>query len=122
MSQRNVQIVRRLYGEVTARLDVPPELFDNDYEMDMSDMAWDIGVLRGLEAAREGFRRYGETFDDFRIELKEVIHADEQLVVTEIRDGGRVKGSGAEVWNRFFNSWTFRDGKIVRFSSHTDRT
>ena len=121
MSHENVEIVRRIYREVSAHLDVSPELFDPDYEMDMSDMAWDIGVLRGLEAAGEGFRRYAQTFDDFRIELKEVIHADEQHVVTEIRDGGRVKGSGAEVWNRFFNSWTFRDGKIVRFSSHTDR-
>jgi ketosteroid isomerase-like protein len=121
MSLKNVEIVRRIYQEVSAHLDVSPELFDPNYEMDMSDMAWDIGVLRGLEAAREGFRRYAQTFDDFRIELREVIHADEQHVVTEIRDGGRMKGSGAEVWNRFFNAWTFRDGKIVRFSSHTDR-
>jgi ketosteroid isomerase-like protein len=121
MSQESVEIVRRIYQEVSAHLDVSPELFDPNYEMDMSDMAWDIGVLHGLEAAREGFRRYAQTFDDFRIELRAVIHADEQHVVTEIRDGGRMKGSGAEVRNRFFNAWTFRDGKIVRFSSHTDR-
>ena len=121
MSHENVEIVRRIYQEVSAHLDVSPELFDPEYEMDMSDMAWDIGVLRGLEAAGEGFRRYAQTFDDFRIELRTVIHADEQHVVTEIRDGGRMKGSGAEVSNRFFNAWTFRDGKIVRFSSHTDR-
>ena len=121
MSQENVEIVRAVYEAITARLDAPAEVFDPEYEMDMSDMAWDIGVRQGLGAAREAFLQYATTFDDFRIELKEVIHADEQHVVTEIRDGGRLKGSEAEVWNRYFNAWTFRDGKVVRVSSHTDR-
>src|SRR5919198_4489057 len=111
MSHENVEIVRRIYQEVSAHLDVSPELFDPEYEMDMSDMAWDIGVLRGLEAAGEGFRRYAQTFDDFRIELRAVIHADEQHVVTEIRDGGRIKGSGGEGWKRFFNPGAVPDGK-----------
>ena len=31
------------------------------------------------------------------------------------------QGSDAEVWNRYFNAWTFREGKIVRVSSHTGR-
>ena len=121
MSQTNVEIVRRLYGAITARRDVPLELFHPDYEMDMRDILWDIGIRRGVEAAREGFLPYAQTFEGFRIELKEVLHADEEHVVTEIRDGGRMKGSDAEVWNRYFNAWTFRDGKVVRFSSHTDR-
>jgi ketosteroid isomerase-like protein len=122
MSQENVEIVRRLYEEISTRLDVPAELFAPDYEMDMSDMAWDVGVRQGLEAAREAFLQYAGTFEDFRIELRDVIHADEEHVVTEIRDGRRMKGSDAEMWNRYFNAWTFRDGKVVRVSSHTDRT
>ena len=121
MSQTNVEIVRRVYEEINARLDVPSELFDREYEMDMRDILWDVGIRRGIEAAREGFLQYAQTFEDFRIELREVIHADGQHVVTEIRDGGRLKGSDAEVWNRYFNAWTFRDGKVVRVSSHTDR-
>jgi ketosteroid isomerase-like protein len=122
MSQTNVEIVRRVYEEITVRLDVSLELFHPDYEMDMRDILWDIGIRRGIDAAREGFLQYAQTFEDFRIELKEVIHADEQHVVTEIRDGGRMRGSDAEVWNRYFNAWTFRKGKVVRVSSHTDRT
>jgi ketosteroid isomerase-like protein len=122
VSRENVEIVRRVYKELTARLDVSPGLFHPDYEMDMRDILWDVGIRRGIEAAREGFLQYAQTFEGFHIELKEVIHADEEHVVTEIRDGGRMKGSDAEVWNRYFNAWTFRDGKIVRVSSHTDRT
>jgi ketosteroid isomerase-like protein len=51
-----------------------------------------------------------------------VIHADERHVVTAVRDGGRLKGSDAEVWNDFFHIWTFRDGKITRRSSHSERS
>ena len=120
-SQMNIEIVRRLYQEVTDRLDVSGELFDPEFELDMSDMAWDIGVRRGFEAAREAFRQYAQTFDAFRVELREVIHADEEHVVTEIRDGGLVKGSDAEVWNRYFDAFTFRDGRLLRMSAHTDR-
>jgi ketosteroid isomerase-like protein len=121
MSQENVEIVRRIYREVSARVwEAPPELFDPEYEVDLTDAGPDLGVIPGVEAAEAALRGYSETFEDFRIELVDVIHADEQRVVTVVRDGGRLKGSGSEVWNRFFHVWTFRDGRIVRRSSHTD--
>jgi ketosteroid isomerase-like protein len=50
-----------------------------------------------------------------------VIHADEGRVVNVVRAGGRMRGTDAEVWNRFFHVWTFRDGRIVRLSIHADR-
>ena len=67
------------------------------------------------------FRQYATSFDGFRVDLEEVIHADDERVVVELRDGGRMKGSDAEIWNRYFDVWTFRDGKAVRMSAHTDR-
>jgi ketosteroid isomerase-like protein len=122
MSQANVEIVRRVYAEVSADTwKAPPELFDSAYEVDLRDAAPDVGVIPGIEGSEEALRGYTATFEDFRIELLEVIHADQQSVVTAVRDGGRLKGSDSEVWNRFFHVWTFRDGKIVRRSSHTDR-
>ena len=54
-------------------------------------------------------------------ELEEVVYADEGRVVNAVRDGGRMRGTDAEVWNRAFHVWTFRDGRIVRLSVHTDR-
>jgi ketosteroid isomerase-like protein len=60
-------------------------------------------------------------FDDFHIEIEEVIHADAKQVITRVRDGGRMKGSDSEVWNRFFHVWTFGDGKVVSLSLHIDR-
>ena len=51
-----------------------------------------------------------------------MIYADEGRVVNVVRDGGRMRGTDAEVWNRFFHLWTFRDRRIVRLSIHTDRS
>jgi ketosteroid isomerase-like protein len=121
MSQENVEVVRRIYEEVSAHMwRAPPELFDADYALDLTDAAPDLGVIRGLEASEAAVREYWETFEDFRVELIEVIHASETQVVTAVRDGGRLKDSHAEMWNRFFHVWTFRDGKIVRRSSHAE--
>jgi ketosteroid isomerase-like protein len=33
-----------------------------------------------------------------------------------------MKASGTDIWNRFFHVWTFRDGKVIRFSTHTDKS
>jgi hypothetical protein len=65
MSRENVEVVRRVLGEISDRLDVSPEHFDPDFVMDMSEIA-DIGIQRGLPAAREVFRPFATTFDDFR--------------------------------------------------------
>jgi ketosteroid isomerase-like protein len=124
MSQENVEIVRRVYEEISAHhvWEASPDLFDPEFALDVTDAYPDVGVIRGLEAAEAALRGYTETFEDFRVELTEVIHADERHVVTATRDGGRLKGSDAKVWNDFFHVWTFRDGKVTRRSSHGKRS
>jgi ketosteroid isomerase-like protein len=106
MSQENVEVVRQLYEAVNAqRWGTNRALYDPDYEADLRDGG--VGVIRGVEAAETTLREYWETFENFHVELREVIHADDQQVVTAVRDGGRLKGSDAEVWNRFFHVWAF---------------
>jgi ketosteroid isomerase-like protein len=63
----------------------------------------------------------GDVRGTFRSRSKRVIHADEEHVVTRVRDSGRPSGSDAEISNRVFQVWTFREGRIVRLSLHTDR-
>ena len=121
MSQENVENVRRAYESVNATLELSRELYDPDVEFHVEDVSVEFGVIRGLEPAQEALREYWQAFENFHVEVIEVLHADEDRVVTSVEDGGRMKGSGAEVWNRLFHVTTFRDGKIVRFSSHTDR-
>jgi ketosteroid isomerase-like protein len=121
MSEENVEIVRRLYEGVTARLKTPQELLDRDYEVDARDVSPEFSWPRGFEAAEDALRDYWQMFEDFHVEVEAVIHADEERVVTAVRDGGRMRGSDSEIWNHFFHVWTLRKGKIVRLSIHTDK-
>ncbi|MCW2969006.1 MAG: hypothetical protein JWO23_133 [Solirubrobacterales bacterium] len=120
MSQQNLEVVTRIYEELNSHQAFPPELFAPDCVTDLTEVSLDFGVLHGVDASQKALAPYFGTFDDFHV-AAEVLHADEQLVVTAIRDGGRIRGSGAEVWNRYFHAWTLRDGRVVRLSSHTDR-
>jgi hypothetical protein len=82
MSQENVEVVRRIYRDVSAHVwAAPAELFDPEYEVDLTDAGPDLGVIHGLDAAEAALRGYTETFEDFRIELTEVVHADEECVI-----------------------------------------
>ena len=123
MSEENVKTVREAYERINADPQEPasPEVFHPDYEFDARDVTPDMGIVRGLEAADEALHEYWAMFEDFHIELIEVLHADEKQVVTAVQDGGRMKGSDAEVWNRLFHVFTFRDGRIARVSAHADK-
>jgi ketosteroid isomerase-like protein len=121
MSHENVEAVRRVYEGVNDRMEVPREPFDPDYEFDNTELWPDIAEVLGFDAAQEAMREYWETFEAYRVEIEEVIHADEGRAVVAVRDGGRMRGADAEVWNTFFHVWTFRDGSIIRLSVHTDR-
>jgi ketosteroid isomerase-like protein len=119
MSQENVEAVRRIYESVTASMEWPEELFDAEFESDMRELG--VGTLLRLDATQDALREYFETFEDFHVEMEELIHADKEHVVNTIRDGGRIRGSDAEVSNHYFHVWTFGDGKIARLSVHTAR-
>jgi ketosteroid isomerase-like protein len=120
MSQENVEVVQRIYQELNSHQAFPPELFAPDCVTDLTQVSLEFRVLHGVEDSQAALGQYFGTFDDFHV-AADVLHADEHLVVTAIRDGGRIRGSGAEVWNRYFHAWTLRDGRVVRLSSHTDR-
>ncbi len=121
MSQENVEVVRRIYREVSSRRALPKELFDADCVTDWTEVSPDFGVLHGADATEEAVASYFQTFEDFHVEAEAVLHADSERVVTAVRDGGRMKASNAEVSNHFFHAWTLRDGKVVRLSSHLVR-
>lgn len=121
MSERNVELVRRMYANFAAGMELTPEMFTADFELDGTDVSMEGGVVRGVEEANSALRPYHDTFEDFHVEIEEVIHADDEHVVCIVRDGGRIRGSDAEVSNRFFNAFSFREGRIRRLSFHTDR-
>jgi len=121
MSGENVEAVRRVYECVSAGRGWPRELFDAaEFQSDMRAVGVGVGVV-GFDTTQTALREYFDTFGEFHVEIEELIHADEGRVVVTIRDGGRIKGSDAEVSNCYFHVWAFRAGQIVRLSVHSER-
>ena len=121
MAQENVETVRRAYAGVRARLEPPGSCSTRNTSSTRGTSRRISAFCGDLTPRQEAFLSYWETFEKFHVEDEEVIHADQAQVITRVRDGGRMKGSDAEVWNRFFHVWTFRDGKVLSLSIHTDK-
>lgn len=121
MAPENVELVHRIYERFSQRGELALDLVSPDFEFDVSDVMPDMTGTYGRDDAERLFRSYAGMFDDFQIRLQEVIAAEGDHVVTAVLDGGRVKGSDAEVHNQFFHVFTIRDGELVRWSSHTER-
>jgi hypothetical protein len=122
MSQENVEIVRQIYASIAVRPESIRHLYAADYEIDLTDIAPDIGVVSGFDGQNEALRPYLEAFDGFHIEIDEVISATEDQALLAIYDGGRMHGVDTEIRNLRFHLWNFRGGQVVRLSSHLDRT
>src|ERR1700730_18848468 len=112
MSETNVEVVRRIYEEINARLEFPPEWFAPDCVTDWTDVAPEGEVMHGIEATNALIASYFGTFDNFHVAAEEIVHADQERVVVAIRDGGRMPGSDTEITRKYFPAWTLRDGKV----------
>jgi len=121
VSEANLAIVRRIYAEIVERPEEVRNLLAPDFEMDNTDTAPEAGVVRGFDAMVEVLVPYFESFDEFRVSIEEVLHDDPQHLIVTALDEGRMRGSAAEIRNQRFHVWTFRDGRIVRFTTHLDR-
>ncbi|MFL5907757.1 MAG: nuclear transport factor 2 family protein [Solirubrobacterales bacterium] len=121
MSEENVEIVRRVYDEIVDRPEATRQLYAPDFEMDLTDIAPDIGVVRGFDAMNEALRPYFESFEAFRVTIEDILYADEKWVIVAAFDDGQMHGSDSELRNHRFHAFHLRDGKIVRFSAHLDR-
>jgi uncharacterized protein len=121
MSQENVEIMRRAYEAMNRDgLDAVVRFAHADIEF-VPPPELPTGPARGVEAVEQFARQWVETFDDFRIEPERFIDAGNQVVVF-VRDSGRVKGSDAEIHNRFIHVWTLAAGKVMKWQTFTDES
>jgi len=61
-----------------------------------------------------------DPFDDVRMEIEELIEADDETVVVVFHIRARGKASGAPVEMRLAHVITVRDGKAVRMKAYLD--
>jgi ketosteroid isomerase-like protein len=81
----------------------------------------DRGPLHGKDAMRAYLQDWIDTFDDFRLEIIELIEADETTVVAFLRFAGRAKLSGIETDQALGCVFSIDDGKIARGREYATR-
>jgi ketosteroid isomerase-like protein len=115
MSEVNVQIVRRIYNEGLIDRD-PKRLLDHfatpDIEYVNPPEAVDPGIRRGRAEVRLALRRARQSSPSYRHELHELFDLGDTVVAAVSLHAGRP--SSSEIQEEA-HTWTFRDGKVVRF-------
>jgi ketosteroid isomerase-like protein len=116
------QLVRELYERFAAG--------DRDHWRGhlAQDVEWDTSasespsarVYRGHAGIEEYFRDWLGTWEDFEIELRELVEAGD-AVVAVFRNRGRGKGSGVEIEREFYGVYDVRDGTVVRYREFASR-
>jgi len=121
MSQENVEIVRRMYEQANERPDALYEMLADDVNWDASAVdQLELSTVHGREAVMEFFRRWVGAFEHWGFEPEELIDSGD-CVIARIHQWGRGKGSGVEVDGRFWQVWTFRNGKAIRTTHHREK-
>jgi ketosteroid isomerase-like protein len=117
MSQDNVELVWQIYSD--GLFDRNPdrivqEFATPDIEYVNPPEAVEPGIRRGRVEVAQALRSSSELFDWRRHEVHEVFDC-EDAAVAAVTFSACIRGSGTELIQEEAHTWTFRDGRIVRF-------
>ena len=115
MSQENVEIVKRGLEEFIAT----GQFFDQmaaDFIWDMSTFrGWpDQPVFHGFDGFSEFLSAWTESYDDWSMEIEQLLDAGDGQVVGCLRQQGRLRGSDAVVGLRYGVVYTVENGQVRR--------
>jgi ketosteroid isomerase-like protein len=117
MSEENLELVRRIYSDGLFDRDperIVHEFATPDIEYVNPPEAVEPGIRRGRAQVAKAMRSSSELFDWRRHEVQELFDC-EDAVVAAVSFSARIRGGGAELVQEEAHTWTFRDGRIVRF-------
>ena len=121
MSEENVEIMRGMLDRAHEDPGALFEILAEDVEWETGGLgAPDLPTCHGPDGVRDFFRRWTGAFEEWGWETEDLIDAGDS-VITQTRQWGRGKGSGVEVDARFWQIWTFRNGKVVHSTYRQDR-
>jgi len=120
VSQENVDLVRRVYGEwERGNFRAGKELLDESLTTVWAEDFPTAGIYHGPAEHTAAMRTWLSAWDGFHLEAEDFVDAGDSVVVP-FRVRARGKGSGALVERRWAHVWTLRDGRVVRFEVHLD--
>jgi ketosteroid isomerase-like protein len=121
MSRENVEAVRAVYEHLSRTGEPDREGYAPDGTFDGSRLPG-FGVYQSFDEFYAAWREYRDTFDEWWIEVEELLDGQGNRVFAAVRDGGRIKASGGEVRQALFHVSELRAGKIVAFTVFLDRS
>ena len=115
MSRENVETLRAVYarwerGDLAASL----PLLDENITLAIDPGIPDGGHYEGMDGVRDYMSRFLDPWEWLTI-AGESFEAVGDAVLVKVRQTGIGRGSGARVENQYFQLWTFKSGKVVRF-------
>ncbi len=120
MSEENLEIVKAIYDHFNETGEPKWDSFHAEAVFDASSVPG-FGVLSVREAALNALREYAAAFEKWQMTPEEIVDVGFDRVFAAVRDGGRIKGSGDEIFNLFFHAWELREGKVVVWKTFQDR-
>jgi ketosteroid isomerase-like protein len=114
VSQENVEIVRRAYETGAFDRFELGTLIAPDFEFVSPPDAVEPGVRRGVEEIQAVPRRVVAAFDVREHRPTRLFDAGSS-VLAQVTFRGRGGTSGAELTQEEVHTWTFREGKVIRF-------
>jgi uncharacterized protein len=126
MSQENIELMRRVYGEMArGNFWALAPLLD-----DAVEWVWDprfaslVGgpqVYRGPEGVERATKELLAAWEWFTIEAEDFIDANDSVVVLT-HQRARPRRGGIEIDQRAADLWTLREGKVVGYRGYYERT
>jgi ketosteroid isomerase-like protein len=111
-----IAFVRDAYDTLITTGTLPPEWYTDDFVWDMSTMTgWpETQEYRGYAGMMEFLDTWRASWDDWKLELRELIDAGDDELVAVCHQEGRAKDGGVHVEMTFAQIWTLRDDKFAR--------
>lgn len=121
MSAENVEIVRLGYDEFLATGELVERITAPEFVWDMSTFdGWpERQTYDGPEGTREFLTDWVGAWEDWRLEVRQLIDAGDDVVAI-VHQSGRSKTTGLEVDMDFAQVWTLEDGKQTRMRMYAD--
>ena len=118
MSAENVERVRQGVASVDAFWD----MLDEHVVWDLRSVPLvDLDPLYvGRDAVIAGSRHYWGTWQDYSLEIEEIVDAGATVVVV-LHERMRGKESGAPLERQLTQTWTFHRGRVIRWDLFRDK-
>jgi ketosteroid isomerase-like protein len=114
-----VRLVRQAYDAVSrGDFDAVMSLFAADAVYDLSDAG--LGTFEGEEAIRRFFEDWHGSWEERRFEVEEFLDLGHGVVLSVIRESGRLVGGDGRVEQRLTQLATWANGKIEWLKDYRD--